>query len=810
MVDAEELFGQLVVDLGLARPDEVKECLDLLRNNRNGTRRLAHILIEKGYLDMEKVDRTVALSTADKTVLQTSATPPPSLPEPEEVKGEPFGKYIKTRILGAGGMGEVWKAWDTELRRWVAIKFFRGVGNEKDLARFRREAQTAAKLDHPGITSVYEAGEDHIFMQFVDGNSLSSFPRGDHRRIASVMKLAAEALHYAHQNGIIHRDIKPANILFAEGETPIDPFQVFLTDFGLAKPMEVDSSLSLTGDVIGTPGYMSPEQAEGHRRLDNRSDIYSLGSTLYYLLAGRAPFSGESAYKVVRKVIEDDPLPFRADVPPDLATITFKCMEKDPAARYPNALEVAAELGRFQNHEPIHARPISRAESAWRTVRKYRAVLIPSTVAGLLAISILGWTGTSAWLRAREVRGEIAHTRAYMSQATGEARERLKLYRLASRTIDGALAISPGNGEALSLRTQITATIEKIGADAEAYREQLEGRLARKRDLMRMARVLGGWERLHETLEELEEIHFDSTLSEEEKSSAQEESWKKIAGFKKRLPDDPASRSMGLALTGWSRVIAGEEKEGISWLNEARRLNPENPYGFFLKALLRFEEILNDHPFAEAGSIGGVRWWTSSEPEATRAQVLSLLENIRSSTLWVQESGEDYHFAMTGMTAFVRGNYGKAESAFDEAIAAPELIVFQADFRLARAQARLHRKNYEGALSDLEELRDARPRQSLVPFLMGMAHSALSEKRPMEAGQVRQRRGEAILDFEKAGSLSKNCWQAWVRAGALHEAEGRKEQAANSYLQALNITVTMNPKPELPKVRAAIERVTKK
>jgi serine/threonine protein kinase len=819
MVDAEELFGQFVVQLGLAKPEKVKECLALLRGkqtSKDKTPRLAHLLIDKGYLDLTLFEQTINEDPAgyEKTVLDNRKGKQSSAPQ-KTPKGEVFGKYIKNRILGTGGMGDVWKAWDTELERWVAIKFLRGE-DSKDLARFRREAQTAAKLTHPGITAIYEAGENFIVMQLIEGNSLSNLPLGDHRLIASVMKQTAEALHFAHQNGIIHRDIKPANILFQENKetnSPEKKYEVFLTDFGLAKPMDIDSSLSVTGAIMGTPSYMSPEQADGHRVIDNRTDIFSLGATLYYLLTARMPFFDENAYRVAKKVIEEEPIPIRKtnpDVPLDLQTITMKCMEKDRSARYGNALEVAEELNRYLNNEPIHARPISKSEMILRYIKNHSTVLLPSAAAVLLGLGILGWIGTSTYLRSRHLRTEIKHTRDYISQATGEPRERLKLYRLALQSIDGAITLSPENEEALNLRKQIHASVEKIELDAEVEQKRLKERLAQKTKLTLMAKVLGGWERLHETLEKLEEIHFDSTLTEEERTESQTELWSTIAAFKKTIPQDSASQAMGLALTGWSRVIAGNEKEGIEWLNQARTLEPQSPYAFFLKALIRFEDILETEPVENSSFISGVQWWTPSSSQEMKSQISSLLGEIQESSLWVEESMEAYEFAIQGTLHFVQGQYKKAEAEFTESIATPEMIVFQADFRIARAQVRIYQRKYIEAISDLRRIRVLRPRQFLAPFLLGLSYEALSQKRPAEAREIEQNRAEAIAHFKTAGSLSKNCWQAWVHAGVLYEEAGEKENASNAYLQALDITSTMNPKPDLSKIEAAFKRVSKR
>jgi serine/threonine protein kinase len=186
-----------------------------------------------------------------------------------------IGKYELVELLGEGGMGQVWKARDTDLGRWVAVKLLKNPEPE-ERARFRREAETAARLSHPNIAAVYEAGDTFIAMQLIDGRTLAAMPRGDPRTLALRVRDAALAAHHAHRQGVIHRDIKPANIMIESAGGG----RVFVTDFGLARGMTVDSRLSASGVVVGTPAYMSPEQARG-APLDARTDVYSLGATLY-------------------------------------------------------------------------------------------------------------------------------------------------------------------------------------------------------------------------------------------------------------------------------------------------------------------------------------------------------------------------------------------------------------------------------------------------------------------------------------------------------------------------------------------------
>ena len=310
---------------------------------------------------------------------------------PREVAEAPpdarFGKFVRTQMLGAGGMGDVWKAWDTELNRWVALKFLRG-GDSDEILRFQREAQTAAQLSHPNIAAVFEVGRGHdrhyIAMQFVRGVTLETFPRNDRRRVVGLIRDAARALHYAHEHGVIHRDVKPAKLM-VEGD------RLYVMDFGLAKQQSVASSLSQSGMAVGTPMYMSPEQARGESgALDARTDVWGLAATLYELVAGRPPFRGKDLFETLTKVLEEEPrsTASMAGVDRDLDTIVMKGLEKNRARRYASAREMADDLDRWLQGEPIAARPVSALARLARRAMRHKGVV--SALAGLLLVAVVG------------------------------------------------------------------------------------------------------------------------------------------------------------------------------------------------------------------------------------------------------------------------------------------------------------------------------------------------------------------------------------------------------------------------------------
>jgi serine/threonine-protein kinase len=276
-----------------------------------------------------------------------------------------FGDYELLEKIGIGGMGVVYKARQCELDRVVALKMIRSdhFDGKREVERFRSETVAVARLDHPHIVPLYDVGERrgrHFFSMLLveSGSVMTHLPRlhKDQRKCAQIMATVARAVHYAHQHGILHRDLKPANILLDLQDQP------YVSDFGLAKRVDDDAPhVTQTGAVVGTPSYMAPEQAAGKRGKGSpASDVYSLGAILYEMLTGQAPFARNPA-ETMRHAQEQEPRrpsAINRKVHPDLETVCLKCLEKDPARRYPTAEALALE--RFLRDEPIGARPIGR------------------------------------------------------------------------------------------------------------------------------------------------------------------------------------------------------------------------------------------------------------------------------------------------------------------------------------------------------------------------------------------------------------------------------------------------------------------
>lgn len=372
----------------------------------------------EGFCPRCLLESAVRLVVAGGEPGQESAA---SQPAPGAAQSPPalsgrFGNYELIERIASGGMGVVYKARQLGLERIVAIKVlpFGAFTLDELVRRFQLEAGAAARLRHPNIVTIYEVGRADGYpffsMEYVEGTTLAELVRNgplEPVRAVRLVRAIAEAIHYAHQQGILHRDLKPSNVLIDAIDQPR------VSDFGLARDLADDSELTVTGQAIGSPNFMPPEQAEGRPAdISPRSDVYGLGAMLYYLLTGRPPFAADSAVATLRQVVQNDPVPPRLlnpSLPRDLETICLRCLEKEPSRRYASGQEVADELSRFQRSEPIVARPITFAERAWRWCRRRPAVAgLLITLAVVLAA---GFTATLwQWRRAEHNAGRFAES----------------------------------------------------------------------------------------------------------------------------------------------------------------------------------------------------------------------------------------------------------------------------------------------------------------------------------------------------------------------------------------------------------------
>jgi serine/threonine protein kinase/tetratricopeptide (TPR) repeat protein len=314
-----------------------------------------------------------------------------------ELLGE-LGDYELLEEIGRGGQGVVFRARQKSLNRTVALKVI-GLGqwaSKAHLKRFRREAEAAASLEHPSIVPIHEVGERdgscYFSMKFIEGGQLDEIIRRDPmpiRQAAELIAKVARTVHYAHEHGILHRDIKPGNILLdAKGEP-------HLTDFGLARLLETESTVTRTLEVLGTPSYMAPEQALGENAaVGKATDVYALGAVLYQLLTGQPPFAGGTTYETIKLLLDTEPRQPRlwnSKIDRDLSTICLKCLEKDPKRRYSSALSLAEDLERWLKHEPILARHAGIFARGHKWMRR-------NPTSALLAASLVALAAAAGWI----------------------------------------------------------------------------------------------------------------------------------------------------------------------------------------------------------------------------------------------------------------------------------------------------------------------------------------------------------------------------------------------------------------------------
>lgn len=425
--------------------------------------------------------------------------------KPEPLSSDSIANYELLAELGRGGMGVVYKARDQRLGRLVALKVILAGSHAGTAARqrFQIEVEAAAQLQHPNIVQVYEVGQDgerpFMALEYCPGGSLEDRIRDQQqppREAAQLVATLAEALHHAHQAGIVHRDVKPANVLLAANDIPK------LADFGLAKRMNETDGLTQTGAIVGSLGYMAPEQAAGRTREATPStDIYSVGALLYKLLTGRPPFQGENQLETINSIVARDPVSIHVlqrRVPQDLVTICHKCLEKNPARRYDSAAALADDLRRYLADEPIQARALSGVERAWRWARRHPGlslVCLAGTTMLLLVGACLAWSSYRSYRLMDEVNqvqrplqelsgrirylDEVLTSSALLATATGkpawEDRYNTHVTQL-DAALQAAVRLAPEAGD--SLARVDAANTKLVAIESEAFELVHRGKAA--------------------------------------------------------------------------------------------------------------------------------------------------------------------------------------------------------------------------------------------------------------------------------------------------------------------------------------------
>jgi tetratricopeptide (TPR) repeat protein len=421
-----------------------------------------------------RIDLQTVLPSGDPPTVYEA--PPPGAID-DGLVGRRLGPYRIERRVGSGGMGTVYRALrEGDYRQQVALKVIRpGLATDEVLGRFRTERQVLAELAHPHIARLLDGGSTDdgrpfFVMEFIDGLPLDRYCErhrlGTPERVRLLLAVCA-AVEYAHGHGVLHRDLKPDNVLVTADGTPK------VTDFGLAKRLEGGdggAGPTQSGAVLGTPGYMAPEQAAGRRAaVGPPTDVWALGAILYELLTGRPPFRGETPWDTLRLVLSEEPVPpsrLNARVPRDLETICLKCLQKEPAGRYPTVTALADDLRRFLGGEPIRARPVGRVERLGRWCRR-RPGLVATVLGTLLALAGVGYFAHQAHLAEQQRRSEkrqYAEERALLAAMSGDGAGAAEAIREAE-----SLGASPG--QTRLLRGQVALHQGEVAAALDHLEE---------------------------------------------------------------------------------------------------------------------------------------------------------------------------------------------------------------------------------------------------------------------------------------------------------------------------------------------------
>jgi len=703
--------------------------------------------------------------------------------------GERVGAYVLESLLGKGGFGQVWKARDEKLQRSVALKLLTDYEPE-DLRRFVREAQTAASLNHPGIAAIYEVGERHIAMQLIDGGTLKPGPDSVRQ-----VRDAARAVGYAHQKGVVHRDLKPANIMVERATVERatgNGQRVFVLDFGLARQLRADSSLTMSGMVIGTPAYMPPEQARGERATP-ASDVWSLGATLYEVLAGSRPFTADSVTDLFMRVLTEEPAPIPG-LPRDLATILGKCLHKDPRRRYPDAGALADDLTCFLDRRPISARPPGPLARLARRIAA-RPVLSAVLGAGSLAVAaatllLLPRLAVSQEEVARRERMQrledaVAHTRPYFYIRDVDIVARLRAVRDALVELD---AVEPKDD---AIWTLLGLAHHFLGDNAAA-----EGALLRSRD-PRARACLG---RIHVERAMTERLTFGKAAIGGRAHSARAlahltgpagaaDMDARVAAIYVAVLREDAKLAGRLCLEGvaelgdrpgaeeiWTLMGMADPdvEEKLRHYDRALAIRPHFPWALFCRAIQR--RASGDAAGARADIDTAIRIFPNW------AIALSNRGHLRREANDLDGAAQDYEAALRADPAFApaHANYSHIHlerGDFDRAVAsagrALEIDPRSAVALTNRGMARMELGDLDRALADFDEALRIEPDTGLFHFNRAICL------------HKRGRTAEAADAYGEAIRFDGTLWEAHFHRGTILAAGGRHAEAASGFAAVL-------------------------
>lgn len=676
-----------------------------------------------------------------------------------------LGRFKLVELIGAGGMGEVWKAWAPDLRRHVAVKFVRG----GDQTRLEREARIVAQMDHPNIAPVFETGRIegrlYLVMPLVEGGTIHRANLGRPQIVAAIRD-AARALDYAHQRGIVHRDIKPANIL-------VGGDRIHLMDFGVARETRVDASVSIDGSILGTPQYMSPEQTRGSK-VDGRADVYSLGATLHELLAGKPPFDGASLYDVLKKVQEEDATALRKidrTVPEDLERVVLKCLEKDPDRRYASASHLADDLQRFLDGEPVVARPAGAALRLRRGLVRRRWPVAALVAGGLAASLAIAWffiqkperdyldafgSGMRAWAEARVSTfgaTPAAPDRARTARTWFERAAALK-NRAAVHVMRGRCFQIEGNS--IQAEAAFEAAHRCDPADPEARLELAKLILTKVRIERKLPPVNYGTD------------GEDSTFGVPPPETSE------MAGERERALNLLKGISSGLDFpAGLTAMSQGDYREAAKRLGKYTEAEGWDASALALEGICRY--FASEYEKAEVALSKSLGLSPNPETRFRRGLVRALRKDFRRAE-------EDFSQILLGQPddiralrwrGNVRTDLAEVDGALSDYARIVELNPGDGGAWNNLGFARYLKKDFAGALRDFEKACELSPRSASNLYNRGNARLNLNDLKG------------AIADYDRAIEIEPSLSRAWANRGVAMRSLGKFAEAAADFDRAI-------------------------